>query len=179
MNTLTVSVTAVWHRVHRLRRLAQPRQQTRCPHGINTTATSSSRQTLHCFIALRRLFSISTSHASLSESPPPPAAATKIVYQPGSAGLDPPGEFTLQRYSDSILHGWSEGLLCGAERRDGKEGKWGRGYLPNKNPGYGPDLETTRMWANAQRDGRPAEHRWRPLFNAAKFSWCPLLDAVQ
>jgi len=27
----------------------------------------------------------------------------------------------------------------------------------------------TRMWANAQRDGRPAEHTWRPLFNAAKF----------
>ena len=27
----------------------------------------------------------------------------------------------------------------------------------------------TRMWANAQRDGRPAEQRWRPLFNAAKF----------
>jgi len=27
----------------------------------------------------------------------------------------------------------------------------------------------TRMWANAQRDGRPAEHRRRPLFNAAKF----------
>jgi len=25
------------------------------------------------------------------------------------------------------------------------------------------------MWANAQRDGRPAERRWRPLFNAAKF----------
>ena len=25
------------------------------------------------------------------------------------------------------------------------------------------------MWANAQRDGRPAENRWRPLFNAAKF----------
>ena len=23
------------------------------------------------------------------------------------------------------------------------------------------------MWTNAQRDGRPAEHRWRPLFNAA------------
>jgi len=30
-------------------------------------------------------------------------------------------------------------------------------------------LILTRMWANAQRDGRPAEHRWRPLFNAAKF----------
>jgi len=25
------------------------------------------------------------------------------------------------------------------------------------------------MWANAQRDGRPAEHRRRPLFNTAKF----------
>jgi len=23
------------------------------------------------------------------------------------------------------------------------------------------------MWANAQRDGRPAEHMWRPLLNAA------------
>ena len=32
------------------------------------------------------------------------------------------------------------------------------------------------MWANAQRDGRPAECRWRPLFNAAKFGWCPILD---
>jgi len=37
----------------------------------------------------------------------------------------------------------------------------------------------TRMWANAQRDGRPAKHRWRPLFNAANFGWRPLLDAVQ
>jgi len=25
------------------------------------------------------------------------------------------------------------------------------------------------MWANAQRDGRPAEHRWRPLSNSANF----------
>jgi len=25
------------------------------------------------------------------------------------------------------------------------------------------------MWTYAQRDGRPAEYRWRPLFNAAKF----------
>jgi len=25
------------------------------------------------------------------------------------------------------------------------------------------------MWANAQRDGRPVEYRWRRLFNAAKF----------
>jgi len=32
------------------------------------------------------------------------------------------------------------------------------------------NLSSTRMWANAQPDGRPAEHRWRPLFNAAKFA---------
>ena len=25
------------------------------------------------------------------------------------------------------------------------------------------------LWANAQRDGRPAKYRWRPLFNALKF----------
>ena len=31
------------------------------------------------------------------------------------------------------------------------------------------------MWANAQRDGYPAEYRWRPLFNTAKFGWRPLL----
>jgi len=36
--------------------------------------------------------------------------------------------------------------------------------------------QVTRMWANAQCDGRPAENRWRPLFNAAKFGWHPLLD---
>jgi len=29
--------------------------------------------------------------------------------------------------------------------------------------------KTTRMWANAQHDGRLAEYRWRPLFNTAKF----------
>jgi len=32
------------------------------------------------------------------------------------------------------------------------------------------------MWANAQRDGRPAEYRWRPLFNTAKFGWRSLLE---
>jgi len=35
---------------------------------------------------------------------------------------------------------------------------------------------STRMWANAERDGRPAEHRWRPLFNAAMFGWRLLLE---
>jgi len=28
--------------------------------------------------------------------------------------------------------------------------------------------QSSRMRANAQRDGRCAEYRWRPLFNAAK-----------
>jgi len=32
------------------------------------------------------------------------------------------------------------------------------------------------MWASAQHDGHPAKYRWRPLFNAAKFGWCPLLE---
>ena len=32
------------------------------------------------------------------------------------------------------------------------------------------------MWANAQRDGRPAEYRWRRLFNATKFGWRPILE---
>ena len=36
-------------------------------------------------------------------------------------------------------------------------------------------LGLTRMWVIAKRDGRPAEYRWRPLFNAAKFGWRPLL----
>jgi len=32
-----------------------------------------------------------------------------------------------------------------------------------------PSNNKLEMWANAQRDGRPAEYRRRPLFNAAKF----------
>jgi len=31
--------------------------------------------------------------------------------------------------------------------------------------------QITRMWANAQRDGRPAGYRWHPLFNATTFGW--------
>jgi len=47
--------------------------------------------------------------------------------------------------------------------RDTVEGRlfFGLGWLLKVN-----QLE---MWANAQRDGRPAEYWWRPLFNAAKF----------
>ena len=37
----------------------------------------------------------------------------------------------------------------------------GKAMTDNRN-------KKTRMWANAQRDGRPAEYRWRSLLNAAK-----------
>ena len=43
----------------------------------------------------------------------------------------------------------------------------------------GSITQLTRMWANAQRDGRPAEYRWRPLFNAAKLVWLPPTTKVQ
>ena len=52
----------------------------------------------------------------------------------------------------------------------------GGARLPCYNEG--PVYYKTRMWANAQPDGRPAVHR-RPLFNAAKFGGRPLLDTVQ
>jgi len=32
------------------------------------------------------------------------------------------------------------------------------------------------MWANAQRDGRPAAYTWRPVFNCANIGWRPLLE---
>jgi len=40
------------------------------------------------------------------------------------------------------------------------------------------------MWANAQRDGPPAEHRWCPLFNAGKVwltltTWLPCSNAAK
>jgi len=64
-----------------------------------------------------------------------------------------------------------------SQNNQGKGGKnwhavciqaWKRNYQCNICCKTGA-TEITRMWANAQRDGRPAEHRWRPLFNAAKF----------
>ena len=40
----------------------------------------------------------------------------------------------------------------------------------------GKKKKKLEMWVNAQRDGRPADYRRRPLFNAAKFGWRPLLE---
>ena len=50
--------------------------------------------------------------------------------------------------------------------------------FPSISSNFSPDwnIMTLEMWANAQRDGYPAEYRWRPLFNAVKFGWCPLLE---
>jgi len=35
---------------------------------------------------------------------------------------------------------------------------------------------TKSLLKQYQYDGRPAEYRWRPLFNAAKIGWRPLLE---
>ena len=46
-----------------------------------------------------------------------------------------------------------------------------------------PFVGETRMWANAERNGRPAEHRCRPLFNAAVWltltTWLPCSNAAK
>jgi len=42
-----------------------------------------------------------------------------------------------------------------------------RSIIESKTENFA-DIIITRMWANAQRDGRPAECRWRLLFNSAK-----------
>jgi len=46
------------------------------------------------------------------------------------------------------------------------------GGLPERHKAHlsWPSIVTKKqleMWTNAQRDGRPAEYRWRPLLNAA------------
>ena len=42
-------------------------------------------------------------------------------------------------------------------------------YRPIECAALMKTIKKLEMWANAQRDGRPSEHRWRPLLNAAKF----------
>jgi len=43
------------------------------------------------------------------------------------------------------------------------------GKAIEKETAFSKKYSELEMWVNAQRDGRPAEYRWRPLFNAAKF----------
>jgi len=52
----------------------------------------------------------------------------------------------------------------------------GLGWIRSHKMDPWTTVNYTRMWADAQRDGRPAEYRWRPLFNATKFGWRPLLE---
>jgi len=61
-----------------------------------------------------------------------------------------------------------EGLLRGGNWHENEDGEKQR-ERDRGGSRLAPRLIMTRMWANAQRDGRPAEYRWRPLFNAAKF----------
>jgi len=56
------------------------------------------------------------------------------------------------------------------QEKQANERHWEKNFLQNEQ-----EILWTRMRANAQRDDRPVEHRWRPLFNAAKFGWRPLL----
>ena len=48
--------------------------------------------------------------------------------------------------------------------------------IRNNNKCYSQKESKLEMWANAQRDGRPAEYRWHPLFNAAV--WLTLTTRV-
>jgi len=72
--------------------------------------------------------------------------------------------------SQSVTHlPWAQGSMADCSSRQWRiKWHWGR-----KRMTIQMQLE---MWANAQRDGRPAEYRWRPLFDAAKFGWRPLLE---
>ena len=71
--------------------------------------------------------------------------------------------------------------LCQVSFAIKKSGRQGRlRYLVSFINCYSEHImRELEMWASAQRDGRPAEHRWRALFNVAKFGWRPLLNAVQ
>jgi len=66
---------------------------------------------------------------------------------------------------------WSSAKLCGVEQR--VPPMFGRVTITLgiglHSSYYHYYYKETRMWANAQRDGRPAERRWRAVFNAAKF----------
>jgi len=56
-----------------------------------------------------------------------------------------------------------------AARSNENRGKMKQNIFPFITADFQSKLKTIKMCANAQRDGRPAEYRWRPLFNAANF----------
>jgi len=83
--------------------------------------------------------------------------------------------------NSSVRVGWFG--LRGRRPRDAESAslKWTgrmnyRNSYHNTNNSDTGIIIITRMWASAQRDGRPAEYRWHPLFNAAKLGWRPVLE---
>jgi len=50
--------------------------------------------------------------------------------------------------------------MCGVKVKD---------KVPSKELTERLGIDDSRMWANAQCDGHPAEYWWRPLLNATKF----------
>jgi len=109
------------------------------------------------------LFSFSLSFSS--------ATARQILGTLRSTATSPVSAFAILRcsaFSIDVLRLY--GLLFNASEKAGIAIRSrGLGSYVVKNFGsilFG--LISTRMWANAQRDSRPAEYRWRPLFNAAK-----------
>ena len=66
-------------------------------------------------------------------------------------------------------HKWQAGTLKPIELSNFKRQKTEQNPSKTKKHKIRIKRKVTRMWANAQRDGRPGEYRWRPLFNAAKF----------
>jgi len=93
-------------------------------------------------------------HPSWSRHPGPPRR-TWVDQVPDDAGT-PYQRCGPQRLSENM--GRQDGLRPGENDDDDVS------FLYAANSNF-----KTRMWANDQRDGRPAEHRWRPMFNAAKF----------
>jgi len=60
--------------------------------------------------------------------------------------------------------------------RQGQNSAWPTVTFSATQHHHKNNTKITRMRAYAQRDGRPSECRWRPLFNAANFGWRPLLE---
>ena len=60
---------------------------------------------------------------------------------------------------------WGAGSPPNTDRQDNGPVKQGERFYKRSTK----NRKKPEMWANAQRDGRPAEYRWRLLFNAAKF----------
>ena len=76
------------------------------------------------------------------------------------------------RTTQTLIRGAGEicfivALLTGSSIADPGSGQAGRHMPPTF--AWGPDGHPGQTYKIYNTDGRPAEHQWRPLFNAAKF----------